>query len=87
MSHYRIDYSPKARKQLRAIRDARIGHPLKRAISALAADPRPVGSLKLVGEVDQWRIRVGDWRIIYRIDDGVLVVLVVTVAPRGEAYR
>ena len=87
MSVYRIDYSPKARKQLRAIRDARVGLPLKRAIVNLATDPRPVGSVKLVGEEDSWRVRVGDWRIVYRVDDGVLVVLVVTVAPRGGVYR
>ena len=87
MNPYRIDYSPKARKELRAIRDARVGAPLKRAIAALSINPRPVGVVKIVGEDDQWRVRVGDWRIIYRIDDGVLVVLVVTVSPRGGAYR
>ena len=87
MSRYRIEYSPKAVKQLRAMKDARVALPLKRAIDSLSADPRPFGSLKLVGEVDQWRVRVGDWRIVYRIEDGRLVVLVVTVAPRGGVYR
>ena len=87
MTKYRIDYAPKAIKQLRAVRDGRIAGPLKRAIEKLATDPRPVGSLKLVGEVDQWRVRVGEWRIVYRIDDGVLVVVVVTVTPRSGAYR
>ena len=87
MTSYRINYTPKAIKQLRAVKDVRIAGPLRRAIEKLAADPRPVGSLKLMGEVDQWRVRVGDWRITYRIDDGVLVVMVVTVAPRSGAYR
>lgn len=86
MSPYRIDYSPKAVKQLRAIRDARLGTPLKRAIAALATSPRPPGCVKMAGSADQWRIRVGDWRVIYAVDDGVLVVLVVTVAPRGGVY-
>lgn len=86
MSPYRIDYSPKAVKQLRTIRDARLGTPLKRAITALATNPRPPGCVKMAGSVDLWRIRVGDWRVIYAVDDGVLVVLVVTVAPRGGVY-
>lgn len=87
MSLYRIDYAPAADKALRRIRDARLSDPIKRAIAKLADDPRPTGSLKLVGEVDQWRVRVGDWRIVYRIEDGLLVVLVVTIAPRGGVYR
>jgi ParE toxin of type II toxin-antitoxin system, parDE len=45
------------------------------------------GVRETVGDLDQWRVRVGDWRIVYRVDDGVLVVLVVTVAPRGRVYR
>ena len=87
MSRFTIEYTPRAIKQLRAIRDARIGTPLKRAIVALAMEPRPPGVAKLVGEDDQWRIRVGEWRIIYRIDDGRLVVLVVKVGPRKDVYR
>jgi mRNA interferase RelE/StbE len=87
MTIYRIGYAPAADKALRRIRDARLSEPIKRAIAKLAVDPRPVGSLKLVGEVDQWRLRVGDWRIVYRIEDGLLVVLVVTIAPRGGVYR
>ena len=87
MSAYDIDLSPGALKDLRRITDRRLHTRLTDAIARLAAEPRPVGSLKLVGEVDQWRIRVGDWRILYSIDDGVLVVLVVTVSPRGGAYR
>ncbi|MCB6178242.1 type II toxin-antitoxin system RelE/ParE family toxin [Rhodobacter sp. Har01] len=87
MTRYSIDYAPKAEKQLRAVRDARLALRLKRAIDLLAENPRPDGCLKLVGEVDQWRVRVGDWRIVYVIEDGRLLVLVVTVAPRGGAYR
>lgn len=86
MSEYRIDYTPQANKQLRAIRDARVSTPIKRAIEKLAQNPRPPGCLKLVGEVNQWRVRVGDWRVVYVIEDGRLVVLVVRVAPRGGVY-
>lgn len=86
MSRYRIDYTPGAEKQLRAIRDARVSTPIRRAIEKLADNPRPPGCLKLVGEVNQWRVRVGDWRVVYVIEDGRLVVLVVRVAPRGGVY-
>lgn len=87
MSRYRITYAPKAIKPLRAVRDVRIAAPLKRMIEKLAVEPRAVGSLKLVGEIDLWRVRVGDWRIVCRIEDGRLVVLAVTVGPRGGVYR
>lgn len=57
------------------------------AISALADDPRPTGCVKMSGGDDLWRIRVGDWRIIYQIRDGEMVVLVVRVGNRREVYR
>ena len=87
MTRYRLDYEPKARKQLRAIKDMRLRGALKAALAGLMDDPRPPGCLKMAGYRDQWRVRVGEWRIVYRIDDGVLVVLVVAVAPRGGVYR
>lgn len=86
MTGYRIDYSTQAAKQLKAIRDARVSAPIKRAIEKLSLNPRPPGCLKLVGEVDQWRVRVGDWRVVYVIEDGRLVVVVVRVAVRGGVY-
>jgi len=86
VTRYLVRFDPNATKQMRAIRDNRLRLPLERAIFALAEDPRPSGCRKLVGSVDEWRIRVGDWRVIYRIDDGVLVVIVVTVAARSGVY-
>jgi mRNA interferase RelE/StbE len=59
---------------------------LYRAIQALADGPRHAGCAKLVG-YDLWRVRVGDWRIIYRIEDDRLVVVVIEIATRGAAYR
>lgn len=57
-------------------------------IADLANDPRPPGVKLLQGGSERlWRIRVGDFRVIYRIDDGVLLVLVVVVAHRREVYR
>jgi mRNA interferase RelE/StbE len=60
---------------------------IRRAINALADDPTPAGCKKLTGFDNYYRIRVGDWRITYAIFDEVLVVLVVEVAPRSDAYR
>ena len=59
---------------------------LEQAIDNLALDPRPKGCKMLVG-YDLYRIRVGDWRIIYAIEDDKLIVLVVDVSPRADAYR
>ena len=86
MKRYTVVVERPAQKQLRAVKDVRLRNALEREIMALADDPRPQGCLKLVGHKDHWRVRVGDWRIVYRIEDGRLVVLVVRVAPRGGAY-
>jgi mRNA interferase RelE/StbE len=56
------------------------------AILALAETPRPRGCVKLAGSDDQWRIRVGDYRIVYRIDDAQLQITVELVGHRREAY-
>ncbi|MBI3329794.1 MAG: type II toxin-antitoxin system RelE/ParE family toxin [Nitrospinae bacterium] len=56
------------------------------AIRALAQDPRPPGSLKLTGR-DGWRIRVGDYRVIYEVDDTQHAVTVLHVGHRRDVYR
>jgi mRNA interferase RelE/StbE len=56
-------------------------------IDALANDPRPTGAKKLKGREDLWRIRVGDYRVVYELHDRILYVLVVRVAHRREIYR
>lgn len=55
-------------------------------IEALASDPRPTGAEKLAGN-DKYRIRQGTYRVVYEIDDKVVVVTVVKVAHRREVYR
>jgi mRNA interferase RelE/StbE len=60
---------------------------IDRAILALADAPRPPGCKKLAGHDNLYRVRVGDWRISYAVEDDRLIVLVIEVAPRGEAYR
>lgn len=59
---------------------------IRAAILALADNPRPNGCVKLSG-YDLWRIRVGDWQIIYSIEDAELIILIVEVSPRSGAYR
>jgi len=54
------------------------------SINDLANNPRPNGSKKLKGYKNLWRIRVGEWRIIYAIEDERLIILVIELAPRGE---
>lgn len=56
-------------------------------VDALAVDPHPVGSLKLKACEGQYRLREGAYRLIYEVHDAVLVVLVVKVVHRSEAYR
>jgi mRNA interferase RelE/StbE len=57
------------------------------AIQALALDPRPPGCRKLTGSKDDWRIRVGDYRVVYEIADQIRIVRVNRVRHRREVYR
>jgi mRNA interferase RelE/StbE len=58
-----------------------------KVIDGLAVDPRPNGCKKLSGSKNAYRVRVGEYRIVYEVYDGVLVVIVVRVAHRREVYR
>ena len=56
-------------------------------IKALAENPRPVGCRKIFGSRNDWRVRVGDYRIIYEVEDREKVVRVMYIRHRGKAYR
>lgn len=86
MSSYEIEFEPKVLKRLAKIPQPDRGRIVAR-IEALAVDPRPAGAVKLVGELDTWRVRQGNYRIIYRIEDEVRIVVIARVAPRGEVYE
>jgi mRNA interferase RelE/StbE len=75
---------PPAAKQLAKLEKV-IARRIGQAITALGDNPRPPGSKKLTG-VDSWRIRVGDWRVIYQIQDDRLTVLVVRIGYRRDVY-
>ena len=82
---YRIQFTPSAEREfLKLPKPVRERLDLK--ISALAHNPRPAGVVKLAGQ-EAYRIRVGDYRVVYEIHDRVLVVLVLTVGHRGDVYR
>lgn len=82
---YAIEYATSVAKQLRRI-DPAAGRRLRAAIERLADDPRPAGCRQLSGYPGQWRIRVGDYRVVYTVEDGRLVVLVLHVGHRGQVY-
>lgn len=82
---YRIEFTTAAAKQIRKL-DPPIRRKLLGAVAELADDPRPVSSRKLVGEETAWRIRVGDFRIVYDVLDAQLLVTVVRAAHRREVY-
>jgi mRNA interferase RelE/StbE len=83
---YKILVSKEARKVLHKLPKNLLGR-ISKAIDGLAGNPRPEGCKKLEGYDNLYRIRVGDWRISYAIEDDQLIVLVIEVAPRGGAYR
>jgi mRNA interferase RelE/StbE len=74
-----------AQKQIMKL-DKKIIPVIKAAIADLADNPRPYGYKKLKGE-DAYRIRVGDYRVIYEIDDGKIIVTVVSVGNRKDIYK
>ena len=84
MSRYTIRLTKKAQKQLDKFTDI-IAESVLKAIGNLADDPRPVGFKKLKGRKG-YRIRCGDYRIIYEIFDNELIVDVITLGHRKDVY-
>jgi len=82
---YRIELRPAAVRALRKI-DPSVRHRLQGAIALLAQDPRPPAARALKGRPGL-RVRVGDYRIIYTVNDDVLLVVVVTLGHRREVYE
>ncbi len=84
---YRVELRPTAARELRKLgRSAR--DRLSKVISLLAEDPRPPAAKMLAGDDAPrlWRVRTGDYRVIYSIEDDMLLVLVINVRHRREAY-
>ncbi len=60
---------------------------VRAVIDLLADTPRPPNCVALVGEASVYRVRVGDYRIVYEVQDGLLLILVVRIGHRREVYR
>lgn len=82
---YEVRFHPSAARELERL-DPAIRRRLARAVDRLAGEPRGGGAIKLRGADDLWRLRVGDYRVVYQIRDAVLLVLVIRVRHRREAY-
>jgi mRNA interferase RelE/StbE len=83
---HRVALIPRAERELAALpKEAQTRIDVR--ILALSQDPRPPGVKKLQGEEGFCRVRVGDYRVVYSVEDKDLLVLVVRIAPRGEVYR
>jgi len=83
---YEIQFKSSAWKAFKKLQGETRGR-VAEAIWALGDNPRPHGSVKLAGQRDLYRIRVGDYRVIYEIQEKALVVLIVKVGHRKDAYR
>ena len=83
---YRIEFTGAAKRQFDKL-PASVQRRLAEAVDHLSEDPRPDGVKKLSGKEGLYRVRSGDYRIVYRIEDNRLLVLVVKIGHRREVYR
>ncbi len=86
MADYAVVFARSARKELEALNSGLVNRIFPK-IAALAKEPRPEGCRKLKGEKLLWRIRIGDYRVIYAIYDNERKVDVITVRHRSKAYE
>ena len=83
---YEVALAPAAARQLRKF-DPQVRRRLQAAIELLATEPRPPAATRLVGGAGEWRVRTGDYRIVYEIEEERLLVLVLSVGHRREIYQ
>jgi mRNA interferase RelE/StbE len=83
---YTVDLSNRAKRQLAAL-SSNLQAQIVTALRKLEENPRPSGVKKLKGEDDAYRLRVGDYRVLYEIHDKALLVLVVKIGHRRDVYR
>lgn len=82
----KVQFHPDVLKQLQRLPRAELETALQ-LIIGLSHDPRPAGAKKLVGRANDWRVRFGQYRIVYSIDDAAGPITVFLVAKRSDAYR
>ena len=83
---YSVVVSRHAQKDIRSL-DQTTRNRVLRALRHLATEPRPHACRKLVTEENLWRVRVGDYRVVYSIDDATSVVQIIGVRLRSKAYE
>lgn len=83
---YRIFVLPKAQRQVKAL-PLPVQQRINKAVKALRENPRPPGAKKLRYTEDLYRIRVGDYRVIYGVGDDLLLIIVVTAGHRRDVYE
>ena len=86
MPQYKVFFKPSADRQLQKL-PADVQRRIINQVAALGFAPRPAGVGKLAGAENLWRIRIGNYRVVYEIHDDRLMVLVLRVADRKDAYR
>ena len=87
MADYSLSIKPSAAKELQSISDKVTLTRLIEKVKSLATQPRPSGSEKLAGRPNLYRVRQGNYRVIYSVDDEARVVDVVKVGHRKDVYR
>jgi mRNA interferase RelE/StbE len=83
---YRVELTPRAQRDFKAL-DGSVRVRIKQRIEALAENPYPQGIRKIEGEDELYRLRVGDYRILYQVQGKVLLVLIVGIGHRRDIYR
>jgi len=86
MPHYDVSFRRSAEKDLRKL-DTSVQRRVMHAVEGLENEPRPEGCRKLSGSDDVYRIRVGDYRVVYTVDDVVHIVAIERVGHRRDVYR
>jgi len=86
VAEYAVVFARSARRELERLQ-AQVARRIIAQIETLASNPRPPGCVKLQGADNLWRIRIGEYRVIYSIDDGGRVVDISAVRHRSDAYR
>ena len=86
MSDYRVLFARAARKELESLPE-KVQQRVLQAAESLAEEPRPRGCKKLKGHENTYRVRVGDYRVVYEIHEKEVIVLIVRVRHRKDAYE
>jgi mRNA interferase RelE/StbE len=85
MEKYKIEIKRSAAKELKSLPKKDILNIINK-IESLAENPRPIGSVKLTGK-EQYRLRQGNYRILYSIEDDVLIIYIVKIGHRKDIYK